>query len=134
MDLTRLLTITVITLIVSDELQSPSVASLACDPSMIFGMIWIRSSEPSKLAAVIASVAAFTKEVIWKLVRELESILLVLRVVPLECLELLVEERLTLSSPITVEEREGVVVSSSENSSLKPSSQEMTKMLKVMNR
>jgi hypothetical protein len=97
-------------------------------------MIWIRSSEPSKLAAVIASVAAFTKEVIWKLVRELESILLVLRVVPLECLELLVEERLTLSSPITVEEREGVVVSSSENSSLKPSSQEMTKMLKVMNR
>jgi len=112
-------------------------------------MIWIRSSEPSKLAAVIASVAASTTEVIWVLVRVLESVLLVLRDETLDCLELLEEDRLTLNSLITVEERDVVVVpvsdvvdappppssvSSSENSSLKPSSQDMTKMLKVMNK
>ena len=34
-DLTRLLAITLMTLIVSDEFESPTVASLPCDPSMI---------------------------------------------------------------------------------------------------
>ena len=70
----------------------------------------IRSSELSRLAAVTASVAASTTEVIWELVRELESVLLVLRDETLACLELLVEERLALSSTITVEAREVVVV------------------------
>jgi hypothetical protein len=72
-------------------------------------MIWIKSSELSRLAAVTAAVAASTTEVIWELVRELESVLLVLRDETLECLELLVEMRLALSSPITVEARVVVV-------------------------
>ena len=110
MDLTRLLTITLMTLIVSDEFESPTVASFPCDPSMILGMIWMRSSELSRLDAVTAAVAASTTEVIWELVRELESVLLVLRDETLACLELLVEERLALSSRITVEAREVVVV------------------------
>ena len=101
---------TLMTLIVSDEFESPTVASLPCDPSMILGMIWIRSSELSRLAAVTAAVAASTTEVIWELVRELERVLLVLRDETLECLELLVEMRLALSSPITVEAREVVLV------------------------
>ncbi len=70
----------------------------------------MRSSELSRLAAVTAAVAASTTEVIWELVRELESVLLVLRDETLECLELLVEMRLALSSPITVEARVVVVV------------------------
>ena len=110
MDLTRLLPITLMTLIVSDEFESPTVASLPCDPSMILGMIWMRSSELSRLDAVTAAVAASTTEVIWELVRELESVLLVLRDETLTCLELLVEERLVLSSLITVEARVVVVV------------------------
>ena len=110
MDLTRLFPITLMTLIVSDESESPTVANLPCEPSMILGMIWIRSSELSRLAAVTAVVAASTTEVIWALVRELERVLLVLRDETLVCLELLVEERLALSSPITVEAREDVVV------------------------
>ena len=57
-----------------------------------------------------AAVAASTTEVIWELVRELERVLLVLRDEVLPCLELLVEERLALSSLITVEAREDVVV------------------------
>jgi len=73
-------------------------------------MIWMRSSELSRLAAVTAAVAASTTEVIWALVRVLESVLLVLRDETLECLELLVEERLALSSRITEEEREVVLV------------------------
>jgi hypothetical protein len=73
-------------------------------------MIWMRSSELSRLAAVTAAVAASTTEVIWELVRELERVLLVLRDETLECLELLVEMRLALSSPITVEAREVVLV------------------------
>ena len=77
---------------------------------MILGIIWIRSSELSRLDAVTATVAASTTEVIWELVRELESVLLVLRDDTLACLELLVEIRLALSSTITVEEREDVVV------------------------
>ena len=77
---------------------------------MILGIIWIRSSELSRLAAATAAVAASTTEVIWELVRELESVLLVLRDDTLACLELLVEIRLALSSTITVEEREDVVV------------------------
>ena len=109
MDLTRLLAITLMTFIVSDEFESPTVASLPCDPSMILGMIWMRSSELSRLAAVTAEVAASTTEVIWELVRLLESVLLVLRDETLACLELLVEERLALSSRITVEERVVVV-------------------------
>ena len=110
MDLTRLLPITFITLIFSDELESPTVASFPCDPSMILGMIWMRSSELSRLAAATAAVAASTTEVIWELVRELESVLLVLREETLACLELLVEMRLALSSRITVEARVVVVV------------------------
>ena len=110
MDLTRLLPITLMTLIVSDEFESPTVASLPCDPSMILGMIWMRSSELSRLDAVTAAVAASTTEVIWELVRELESVLLVLRDETLACLELLVEMRRVLSSPITVEARVVVVV------------------------
>ena len=71
----------------------------------------MRSSELSRLAAVTAAVAASTTEVIWELVRLLESVLLVLREESLACLELLVEERLALSSLITAEEREVAVVS-----------------------
>jgi len=97
-------------LIVSDEFESPTVASLPCDPSMILGMIWMRSSELSRLDAVTAAVAASTTKVIWELLREFESVLLVLRDDTLACLELLVEERLALSSLITVEERVVVVV------------------------
>ena len=70
----------------------------------------MRSSELSRLDAVTAAVAASTTKVIWELVRELESVLLVLRDETLACLELLVEMRLALSSPITVEERVVVVV------------------------
>ena len=70
----------------------------------------MRSSELSRLAAVTAAVAASTTEVIWELVRELERVLLVLRDETLACLELLVEMRLALSSRITAEEREVVVV------------------------
>ena len=70
----------------------------------------MRSSELSRLAAVIAAVPASTTEVIWELVRELERVLLVLRDETLDCLELLVEERLALSSLITVEARVVVVV------------------------
>ena len=110
MDLTRLFTITLMHLIASNEFESPTVASFPCDPSIILGMIWMRSSELSKLAAVTAAVAASTTEVIWELVRELESVLLVLRDETLACLELLVEERLALSSLITVEARVVVVV------------------------
>ena len=110
MDFTRLLPITLMTLIVSDESESPTVASLPCVPSMILGMIWIKSSELSRLAAATAAVAASTTKVICELVRELESVLLVLRDDTLACLELLVEIRLALSSTITVEEREDVVV------------------------
>ena len=39
----------------------------------------MRSPELAKLAAVTAAVAASTTKVIWELVRELESVLLVLR-------------------------------------------------------
>ena len=70
----------------------------------------MRSSELSRLDAVTAAVAASTTEVIWELVRVLERVLLVLRDETLACLELLVEERLALSSRITVEAREVVVV------------------------
>ena len=118
MDLTRLLPMTLMTLIVSDEFESPTVASLPCDPSMILGMIWIRSVELPKLAAVTAAVAASTTKVICELLRELESVLLVLRDETLDCLELLVEDRLAPSSPITVEAR--VVVPVSVVSSLVP--------------
>ena len=111
MDLTRLFPITLMTSIASNELESPTVASFPCDPSIILGMIWMRSSELSRLAAVTAAVAASTTEVIWELVRELESVLLVLRDDTLACLELLEEERLALSSLITVEARVDVPVS-----------------------
>ena len=86
MDLTRLLTMTLMTLIVSDEFERPTVASLPCDPSMILGMSLIRSSELSRLAVVTAAVAASTTEVIWELERELERVLLVLRDETLVCL------------------------------------------------
>ena len=77
---------------------------------MIFGMICMRSSELFIPALLTARVAASTTEVIWELVRLLESVLLVLREETLACLELLVEERLALSSRSTVEAREVVVV------------------------
>ena len=110
-DLTRLLPITLITLIVSDEFESPTVASLACVPSIILGIIWIKSSELSRLAAATAAVAASTTKVIWALVRLIgSSVLLVLREETLDCLELLAEMRLVLSSPITEEAREDVLV------------------------
>ena len=64
MDLTRLLPITLMTLIFSDDSESPTVANLPCDPSMILGMIWIKSSELSRLAAVTAAVAPSTTDVI----------------------------------------------------------------------
>ena len=70
----------------------------------------MRSSELSRLAVVTAAVAASTTKVIWELVRVLESVLLVLRDETLDCLELLEEERLALSSLITVEARVVVVV------------------------
>jgi len=70
---------------------------------MILGIIWIKSVELPKLAAVTAVVAASTTKVIWELVREFESVLLVLRDDTRDCLELLDEERLALSSAITVE-------------------------------
>ena len=78
---------------------------------MIFGMICMRSSELFIPALLTARVAASTTEVIWELVRLLESVLLVFREESLACLELLVEERLALSSLITAEEREVAVVS-----------------------
>ena len=110
-DLTRLLPITLITLIVSDEFESPTVASLACVPSIILGIIWIKSVELSRLAAATAAVAASTTKVIWALVRLIgSSVLLVLREETLDCLELLAEMRLVLSSPITEEAREDVLV------------------------
>ena len=116
MDLTRLLPITLMTLIFSDDSEGPTVANLACDPSMILGMIWIKSSELSRLAAVTAAVAPSTTDVIWALVRELERVLLVFRDETLVCLELLEEERLALSSLITEEAREVIVVSVSDES------------------
>ena len=125
MDLTRLLPITLITLIVSDESESPTVASLPCVPSIIVGIIWIKSAELSWLAAVTAAVAASTTKVIWALVRLIgSSVLLVLREETLECLELLAEMRLVLSSPITEEAREVVLVSVSDavDEELPPSS------------
>ena len=70
----------------------------------------MRSSELFSPAVLTAAVAASTTEVIWELVRELERVLLVLRDETLVCLELLVEERLALSSMITVEARVAVVV------------------------
>ena len=76
---------------------------------MISGMIWIKSSELSRLAALTAAVAASTTEVIWVLVRELERVLLELRNETLLCLELLVDERLELSSLITEDARVVVV-------------------------
>jgi hypothetical protein len=114
MDLTRLLPITLITLIVSVEVDSPTVARLACVPSIILGMIWMRSSELSRLAAVTAAVAASTTEVIWLLVSVLESVLLLLRVETLACLEVLAVLRLALNSAITVEARVVEVVVDSE--------------------
>ena len=100
---------TLMTLIVSDEFERPTVASLPCDPSMILGMSLIRSSELSRLAVATAAVAASTTEVIWELVRELENVLLVLRDETRACLELLVEMRRALSSLITVEARVSVL-------------------------
>ena len=70
----------------------------------------MRSPELSRLDAVTAAVAASTTKVIWELERLLESVLLVLRDETRDCLELLVEMRLALSSPITVEAREVVLV------------------------
>ena len=72
-------------------------------------MIWIKSSELSRLAAVTDAFAPSTTEVIWALVRELVRVLLVFRDETRACLELLVEERLALSSMITEEAREAVV-------------------------
>ena len=69
----------------------------------------MRSSELSSPAVLTAAVAASTTEMIWELVRELVRVLLVLRDETLVCLELLVEERLALSSLITVEARVAVV-------------------------
>ncbi len=71
----------------------------------------MRSSELSRLDAVTAAVAASTTKVICELVRELESVLPVLRDETLACLELLVEDRLAPSSLINVEARVVVVVS-----------------------
>jgi len=87
-------------------------------------MIWIKSSELSRLAAVTAAVASSTTDVIWALVRELESVLLVLREETLACLELLEEERLALSSLITEEAREVVVVPVSDESVSDPVEEE----------
>jgi hypothetical protein len=72
-------------------------------------MIWMRSPELAKLAAVTAAVAASTTKVIWELVRELESVLLVfleetlvsLPQLSSRDLEVLDDERLALSSAIT---------------------------------
>ena len=108
-DLTRLLTITFITLIDS-ALEIPRSDILPCAPSTIVGISAIRSSELSRLAAVTFAVAAVVIVEIWAAVRELESVLLVLREETLECLELLAEMRLVLSSPITEEAREDVLV------------------------
>ena len=80
----------------------------------------MRSSELFIPALLTARVAASTTEVIWELVRLLESVLLVLREETLACLELLEEERLALSSMITVEARE--VVSDVVEAELSPSS------------
>ncbi|MBT4892479.1 MAG: hypothetical protein HON60_05970 [Gammaproteobacteria bacterium] len=76
-------------------------------------MSWIRSSELSRLAVATAAVAASMTKVIWELVSELERVLLVLLDETLVCLEELVEERLALSSLITVEASVAVLVSDS---------------------
>ena len=100
-----------ITLIVSPDEFLITVASLACVPSIILGIIWIKSVELSRLAAATAAVAASTTKVIWALVRLIgSSVLLVLRDETLACLELLADMRLALSSPITEDEREVVLV------------------------
>ena len=72
----------------------------------------MRSSELSRLDAVTAAVAASTTEVIWELVRELVRVLLVfleetlvsLPQLSSSDLEVLFDERLALSSAITVDE------------------------------
>jgi len=110
-DLTRLLTITFITLIDS-ALEIPRSDILSCAPSTIVGISAIRSSELSRLAAVTFAVAAVVMEVIWAAVRELESVLLVfleetlvsLPQLSSRDLEVLFDERLALSSAITVDE------------------------------
>ena len=76
---------------------------------MILGMIWMRSPELAKLAAVTAAVAPLTTKVIWEMVRELDSVLLVfleetlvsLPQLSSRDLEVLDDERLALSSAIT---------------------------------
>ena len=76
-DLTMLLTITLMTLIVSVELESPAEASLVWAPSMIFGITWIKSSELPIPASLTAVVAASVTRAICELERELVRVLLV---------------------------------------------------------
>ena len=76
MDLTRLLAITLMTLIDS-ALEIPRSDILPCAPSTILGIRAIKSSELSRLAAVTVVFAAVVIVEIWAEVRELESVLLV---------------------------------------------------------
>ena len=76
MDLTRLLAITLMTLIDS-ALEIPRSDILPCAPSTIVGIRAIKSSELSWLAAVTVVFAAVVIVEIWAEVRELESVLLV---------------------------------------------------------
>ena len=72
-----LLTITLMTLMVSVELESPTEASLVWAPSMILGINWIRSSELPIPASVTEVVAASVTSSIWELEREFVRVLLV---------------------------------------------------------
>jgi hypothetical protein len=110
-DLTRLLTITFITL-TDSALETPRSDMFVCAPSTILGISAIKSSELSKLAAETLAVAAVVMEEIWAAVRELESVLLVfleetlvsLPQVSSRDLEVLDDERLAFSSAITEDE------------------------------
>jgi hypothetical protein len=107
-DLTRLLTITFITLIDS-ALETPRSDIFPCAPSTIVGISAIRSSELYRLAAVTLAAAAVVMEEIWAAVRELVRVLLVfleetlvsLPQVSSSDLALLEDERLALSSAMT---------------------------------
>ena len=106
-DLTMLLTMTLITLIVSVESVNTE-ESLPWLPSMILGMSSIRFSELLSPAVLIVDVAALTTQVICALVKELERVLLPVLFsseLYLNCLALLVEDRLVSNSLTTEEAR-----------------------------
>jgi hypothetical protein len=110
-DLHRLLSITFITL-TDSALETPRSDIFVCAPSTILGISAIKSSELSRLAAVTVAAAPVVIVEIWAAVRELVRVLLVfleetlvsLPQLSSRDLEVLFDERLALSSAITVDE------------------------------